>query len=99
MCRNPLDISRKQTAELHYELGEVLTSEIEIRKRSEAIHKATYLGNLKHQKVLIQFSTGAEVYQVHTTIWLHYNRHIYLKGGIRLPVERILDIHFSSEVR
>jgi hypothetical protein len=94
MHRNPVDISRIETAQLNYELGEVLTSEREIHKRAEAIHKATYLGNLKHQKVLIQFNTGVEVYQVHTTIWLHYNNHIYLKGGIRVPIERILAVHF-----
>ena len=94
MHRSPVDISRIETAQLNYELGEVLTSERDIHKRAEAIHRATYLGNLKHQKVLIQFNTGVEVYQVHTTIWLHYNNEIYLKGKIRVPVERILAIHF-----
>ena len=94
MHLNPVDITRMETAQLDYELGEVLSTEREIQKRSESIHRATYLGNLKHQKVQILFNTGAEVYQVHTTIWLNYNQHIYLKGGIRVPVERIVDIHF-----
>ena len=92
MHQTPVNIARSETALLHYDLGEVLTTKEEIRKRAEAIHKATYLGNLKHQKVVIQFDTGSDVYQVQTTIWLHYNKHIYLKGGIRVPVERILAV-------
>lgn len=87
-------ISRTDAAMLAYESGEILDSARAVQRRSEAIHKATYLGNLKHQKVHIQINTGADVLQVHTTIWLHYNSHIYLKGNIKVPVERILGIHF-----
>ena len=94
MNHDARNISRIDTALLAYESGEILESVRAIQRRSEAIHKATYLGNLKHQKVRIQFNTGADVYQVHTTIWLHYNNHIYLKGNIKVPVERILGIHF-----
>jgi len=90
----PLNISRDKISSLSYVVGEVMNNTKAIQRRSEAIHKATYLGNLKHQKVHIQFNTGTEVYQVHTTIWLHYNNHIYLKGNIKVPVERILGIHF-----
>ena len=90
----PSYISRDKISSLSYDEGEVMNTGLEVQRRSEAIHKATYLGNLKHQKVYIQFNTGADVYQVHTTIWLHYNNHIYLKGNIKVPVERILGIHF-----
>ena len=94
MNHDARNISRTDTALLAYESGEILGSVRAVQQRSEAIHKATYLGNLKHQKVHIQFNTGTEVYQVYTTIWLHYNNHIYLKGNIKVPVERILGIHF-----
>ena len=94
MNHDARNISRTDTALLAYESGEILESVRAIKRRSEAIHKATYLGNLKHQKVHIQFNTGADVYQVHPTIWLHYTNHIYLKGNIKVPVERILGIHF-----
>lgn len=94
MLQNPTDISRSDTINLHFAKGEVLTNLSDQRKRSMAIHKATYFGNLRHQKVAILFHTGAEVFRLHTTIWLHYKKEIYLKGNIRLPVERILSIEF-----
>lgn len=90
----PSYISRDKISSLSYVEGEVMKTAKEVQRRAEAIHKATYLGNLKHQKVYIQFNTGADILQVHTTIWLHYNNHIYLKGNIKVPVERILGIHF-----
>ncbi|HCP41363.1 MAG TPA: hypothetical protein DIT65_06170 [Cryomorphaceae bacterium] len=90
----PLNISRDKVSSLSYVEGDVMNTVKDIQRRSEAIHKATYLGNLKHQKVYIQFNTGSFFYQVHTTIWLHYNNNIYLKGNIKVPVERILGIHF-----
>ena len=94
MHTKSFEISRKETAQLHFDIGEILLDETAVRKRSEAIHKATYLGNLKHQKVVISFNTGSNIYQVYTTIWLTYGNHIFLKDDVRIPVERILAVEF-----
>ena len=94
MHTKSFEISRKETAQLHFDIGEILFDETAVRKRSEAIHKATYLGNLKHQKVVISFNTGSNIYQVYTTIWLTYGNYIFLKDDVRIPVERILAVEF-----
>ena len=94
MHRIPVDISRIEASKLSFEQGEVLDGQDSIKKRSANIHRATHLGNLKHQKVNILFNTGTEVYKVHTTIWLHYNDEIYLKGNIKVPLERIIAVNF-----
>ena len=96
MTALPKDISRLQTALLRFEKGEVLQSLGEVSQRAEAIHKATYLGNLKHTKVSILFSAQNELFTVNTTIWLHYNGEIFLKDDVKLPVERVLAIYFYS---
>ena len=94
MHTKSFEISRKETAQLHFDNGEILLDQAAVRRRSEAIHKATYLGNLKHQKVVISFNTGSNIYQVNTTIWLTYGNHIFLKDNVRVPVERILAVDF-----
>lgn len=91
----PIDISRLDTAELYFPNGEVLERGLDRRERSRIIHKATYFGNITHQKVLILFKTEQEVYQVNTTIWLHYNGKIFLKDNISIPVERILEVRMD----
>ena len=67
MHTKSFEISRKEIAQLHFDNGDILLDQAAVRKRSEAIHKATYLGNLKHQKVVISFKTGSNIYKVHTT--------------------------------
>lgn len=94
MTALPKDISRLQTALLRFDKGEVLHTLDEMSQRAEAIHKATYLGNLKHKKVSILFSAQSELFVVNTTIWLHYNGEIFLKDDVRVPVERVLAIYF-----
>ena len=94
MHTKSFEISRKEAAQLNFDNGEILSDHIAVRKRSEAIHKATYLGNLKHQKVVISFNTGSSVYKVHTTIWLTYGNYIFLKDNVQVPVERILAVDF-----
>lgn len=96
MTQLPQDITRLDTALLTFPEGEVLATYSDILKRAKLIHKATYFGNIKHEKVTIVFAGEAsEVYHIYTTIWLHYNGHIFLKGDITIPVERILDIRFD----
>lgn len=90
----PENITRLETAEIRFSKGEVLATYNDMLKRSQIIHKATYLGNIRHKKVTITFAAeGPKVYQITTTIWLHYAGKIYLKGDIKIPVERVLEIH------
>lgn len=92
MTTQPVDISRLETSQLAFPAGDVLQTRTDKLRRAKRIHQATYLGNLMHEKVYIVFSTSTEVFQVYTTIWLHYNGYIYLKGDITIPVERVIEI-------
>ncbi|MEY2963936.1 MAG: hypothetical protein RL754_1197 [Bacteroidota bacterium] len=96
MTTQPVDISRLETSELIFPAGDVVASRTERQRRLKRIHKATLMGNLKHEKVHIVFATESNVFQVYTTIWLYYRGCIYLKGDVTIPVERVLDIHFDA---
>lgn len=94
MTAQPKEITRLETAQLKFAEGEVLPTYSSRETRAKAIHKATYFGNLNHTKVTIVFNAGESVYQVNTTIWLHYNGSIFLKDNVTLPVERVLEVQF-----
>jgi hypothetical protein len=95
MTEQPIDITRLETAQLLFPSGDVLERKVERRKRSKRIHAATYLGNIKHEKVTIVFRTEHEIFQVQTTIWLHYGGCIYLKGDVTIPVERVISVEWA----
>tara|TARA_B100001939_G_scaffold198324_1_gene170582 strand:+ start:106 stop:393 length:288 start_codon:yes stop_codon:yes gene_type:complete len=88
----PIDISRLETATLDFPVGDVLSNNSEKLKRAKRIHSATYVGNIRHEKVDIVFQTYSDVFKVQTTIWLHYGGSIYLKGNITIPVERVISV-------
>lgn len=56
------------------------------------IEKAALLGNAYKSKVSILFYDDEGLKRVDTTIWAHGSRYICLKGGIWLPISRILEI-------
>jgi hypothetical protein len=94
MTEQPIDISRLDTASLDFPSGDVLFSALARAKRSKRIHSATYVGNIRHEKVAIVFQTATAIFKVQTTIWLNYGGCIYLKGDVTIPVERILSVEW-----
>lgn len=58
------------------------------------IERAVRLGNAYHSKVSIIFHDDEGLKRVETTIWAHGNKYICLKGGIWLPISRILEVSF-----
>jgi hypothetical protein len=58
----------------------------------EQIKNATRLGNAYHGKVSIYFEDDEGVKRVDTTIWAHGSKYICLKGGIWLPISRIMEV-------
>lgn len=55
--------------------------------------EATRLGNLHRGKSRIVFHDDDGVKSVETTIWATGSSYIVLKGGIWLPISRIIDLH------
>lgn len=58
----------------------------------EQIKKATRLGNGYRSKVSILFHDDAGLKRVDTTVWAYGAKFICLKGGVWLPINRIVEI-------
>ena len=56
------------------------------------IEKATRLGNTYRSKVSILFKDDSGTKRVDTTIWASGAKYICLKGGVWLPIDRIIEI-------
>lgn len=58
------------------------------------LNNATALGNNYHSKVKIYFQDDDGLKRVDTTIWATGTKFICLKGGVWLPIDRIVDIEY-----
>jgi hypothetical protein len=58
----------------------------------QQIEKATILGNAHRTKVSIYFQDDTSVKKVETTIWAAGTKFICLKGGVWIPISRLLEI-------
>lgn len=58
------------------------------------LHDATGLGNLNKVKVQIDFHSDSGPKSVQTTIWATGNQFICLKGGLWIPISKIIDIRY-----
>lgn len=56
------------------------------------LERATSLGNLHHVKVGIVFQDDNGIKRVNTTIWATGSKYISLKGGLWIPISRIVEI-------
>lgn len=56
------------------------------------IEKATILGNTHHSKVAIYFLDDISMKKVETTIWSAGTKFICLKGGVWIPISRLIEI-------
>ena len=56
------------------------------------IDKATILGNGHRSKVSIIFHDDSGLKRVDTTIWAAGAKFICLKGGVWIPIDRILEV-------
>jgi hypothetical protein len=56
------------------------------------IEKATILGNAHRSKVSIYFQDDESVKRVETTIWAAGTKFICLKGGVWIPISRLIEI-------
>ena len=56
------------------------------------IEKATILGNSHRTKVSIFFRDDESVKRVETTIWAAGTKFICLKGGVWIPISRLIEV-------
>lgn len=58
----------------------------------DQIRSATRLGNAYRGKVSIIFQDDEGTKRVDTTIWAYGTKYICLKGGVWIPIDRIVEI-------
>jgi len=58
----------------------------------QQIKDATILGNAHRTKVTIIFQDDTGIKRVDTTIWASGTKFICLKGGLWIPINRIIEI-------
>lgn len=64
------------------------------KKLKEKLYEAMRLGNTFRGKTRIIFQDDEGLKQVETTVWATGASYIALKGGVWLPINRIVDVQF-----
>jgi len=93
MRQNIVEIVDKESVRLlNFPREEVLKTTDSAKERRSLLERATILSNLYHNKVKITFEDSDGLKMVDTTIWATTDNAIMLKGGIVMPIHRILSI-------
>ncbi|MBT4776263.1 MAG: hypothetical protein HOL28_11840 [Crocinitomicaceae bacterium] len=64
----------------------------EKRELKRKLRNAQILGNIHHNKIRIIFRDETDTREVRTTVWAAGEKHIVLKGGVSIPIRRVVDI-------
>ncbi|MES2800145.1 MAG: hypothetical protein V4638_09010 [Bacteroidota bacterium] len=87
----PILIDKEVISGLHFKDAAKIKQHPELLKQ---IENATTLGNAFHGKVSIVFQDDEGLKRVETTIWAAGTKFISLKGGVWIPINRIVEINF-----
>ena len=85
------EIQKEQVPNCTYEKLSAIEQETNLRQK---LHKAMILGNTHRGKVTIVFCDDEGLKKVNTTIWAKGEQFITLKGGVWIPISKIIDIIF-----
>lgn len=92
-----MDISQYKTIEKESVSSMTFNHEIEIEQHEDLryqLEQATRLGNGYHSKVSIYFHDDEGPKRVETTIWATGSKYICLKGGVWIPISRIVEVKY-----
>lgn len=84
-------IEKEELAELHPIMKQQTTSS-QMETLRKDLFQALFLGNVFHQKVVLNFLTREGAFAVETTVWSVTDEHIGLKGNLRLPVSSLANV-------
>lgn len=87
--KNPVLIEKERIPELSFKVPVTIEQHKDLESK---LMDAMKLGNLHQGKVAIIFRDDEGLKQVETTIWATGAKYICLKGGMWLPVSRIVDV-------
>lgn len=86
---NPVLIEKERIPELSFKVPVAIEQSKDLESK---LMDAMKLGNLHQGKVAIIFRDDEGLKRVETTIWATGAKYICLKGGLWLPVSRIVDV-------
>jgi hypothetical protein len=92
-----MDISQYKTIEKESVSSMTFNKEMEIEQHEDLRHQleqATRLGNGYQTKVSIYFHDDEGPKRVETTIWATGSKYICLKGGVWIPISRIVEVKY-----
>lgn len=92
-----MDISQYKTIEKESVSSMTFNKEMEIEQHEDLryqLDQATRLGNGYHSKVSIYFHDDEGPKRVETTIWATGSKYICLKGGVWIPISRIVEVKY-----
>jgi uncharacterized protein (UPF0248 family) len=91
VIRNPELIEKEMVAALSFHDKSPILQHADLVSQIET---AVRLGNAHHSKVSIIFQDDSGLKRVDTTLWANGAKFICLKGGVWIPIARILEIKF-----
>jgi len=89
--QNPLTVEKEAIANFSFKNHISFDQDPTLKKK---LQEATKLGNLDKVKFRIDFYSDSGLKSVSTTIWATGNKFICLKGGLWIPISKIVDIRF-----
>lgn len=87
----PVRIEKESISQLTFKKTVPFDQDPRLRNKLE---QATHLGNIGKVKFHIDFYADTGLKSVQTTIWATGNKFICLKGGVWIPISKIVDIRF-----
>lgn len=85
-------VQKESISSLSFPQDEVLHDDQKKKERYFHLQDAMKYGNMFRQKVKIYFMDSEHTKAVETTIWYANEHHAILKGGVVLPVRRVLGV-------
>lgn len=82
-------IEKESISQLSFSSGDKVQQHPDLLNQ---IEQATILGNSHHSKVSIIFQDDSGLKRVDTTIWAAGTKFICLKGGVWIPIARIVEV-------
>jgi len=66
-----------------------------VETRWRSLHKATFMGNVREEKVRV-FLQGDQdtVYRIDTTLWACTAEWVVFKDSVRIPVDQVIRVEF-----
>ena len=92
-----MDISQYKTIEKESVSSMTFNKEMDIEQHEDLryqLEQATRLGNGYHSKVSIYFHDDEGPKRVETTIWATGSKYICLKGGVWIPISRLVEVKY-----